>query len=80
VPLDLSNNIELVARTGPTSIRLGFVNCRSASAKSERVCLVHDLSLLVGDDSVANVFRGESELNHGCRYLAEAINIQHAHV
>jgi len=69
VPLDFSDYLELVAHTEATSIWLDFINGRSARAKSKRgVCLVNNLSPLVGDDSVANVFRGERELNHECLY------------
>jgi hypothetical protein len=81
VPFDLPDDIELVARTKPISIWLDFVNRRSAGAKSKRgVGLIDNLSLRVGDDSVANVFRGESEYNHGCLDLAEALDTQYAYM
>jgi hypothetical protein len=74
VPFYLSNDIELVAHIRQICIWLDFVNRRSARAKSKRgVCLVNDLSLLIGNDSVANAFSGEGERNHG------SLNMQRAH-
>lgn len=65
MPFDLSNYTKLVAHIRAISIWLDFVNGGSAGAKSKRgVRLVNNLSLLVGDDSAANVFRREIEDSH----------------
>lgn len=77
MPFDLSNDIELVVHCAKqTRIWLDFVNGRSVGAKSERsVGLVYNPSLLVGDDGVADVFRGKSESSsHGCPHLAETLH------
>ena len=65
MPLDFAYSLELIAHIRQIGVWLDFVNGRGAGAKSKRgVCLVNDLSLLVGDDSVANIFRGEREHSH----------------
>ena len=66
MPLNFAYNLELIAHARLISIWLVFINGRGAGAKSKGgVCLVNNMSLLVGDDSVANIFRGEREHSHG---------------
>lgn len=66
MPLDLSQDIELVLHVRLVVIWPDFLDSGGADAKKFEwsVCFVDDLSLLVGDDGIANAFSGERERNH----------------